>query len=117
MQDAMLCNVARAAKQFVPAPAAAEEFPGGALAELVQCKSIYDLDENTAQADYDPSKLKVLERTSVPLDALDVVGDECRRYLQDPDNLIVLPPDELAAVDIPVITTVLTCFFLVLVTT
>ena len=51
VQDAMLCNVARAAKQFVPAPAAAEGFPGGALAELVQCKSIYDLDENTAHAD------------------------------------------------------------------
>ncbi|CAK0808372.1 unnamed protein product [Prorocentrum cordatum] len=102
VQDAMLCNVARAAKQFVPAPVVAEEFPEGALAELAQCKSIYDLDGNSAQADYDPSKLKVLERASVPLGALDVAGDECRRYLEDPDNLIVLPPDELASVDAPV---------------
>ncbi|CAK0818425.1 unnamed protein product, partial [Prorocentrum cordatum] len=99
-KDAMSRNVARAAMQFAPAPAASKEFPLGTLAELLQCKFIYDLD--TTQADYDASKLRVLERGPFPLDALDVAGGECRRYPQDPDNLIALPPDELAAIDTPV---------------
>ncbi|CAK0796369.1 unnamed protein product, partial [Prorocentrum cordatum] len=76
------CAASRATLYFVPVPVASGEFPDGALAGLDQHKPTCDLDANTAQADYDRTKLLV--------------------YLEDPDSLIVLPPEGSGAVGTPV---------------
>ena len=103
VQDGMLNNIGRAVAHFLPVPDVDVEFPEGALQEIIKCKSIYDVDDDSSVAAYQPDKLAVLHRAGAPVNALDLVGDECRPYLEDPDSLIVLPPEELAQVADPVV--------------
>ncbi|CAK0850120.1 unnamed protein product [Prorocentrum cordatum] len=102
-QDGALNNIGRAVAHFLPTPDFTSEFPEGALQEIIKCKSIYDIDDDSTVASYDPEKLAVLHRPGAPVPALELVGEECRPYLEDPDSLIVLPPLELAAIEDPVV--------------
>lgn len=97
-QQSMLGNIARLAKEFLPALEEANEFPDGALQEVLRCRDLYDLGETTTVAPYDPSKLKVLRGGTVPRDAKSLVGSAARRFLEHADDLVVL--DDAALVDL-----------------
>ncbi|CAK0850565.1 unnamed protein product, partial [Prorocentrum cordatum] len=101
--DGMLNSIGRAVAHFLPPPDFNAEFPEGALQEIIKCKSIYDVDDDSSVAAYDPSKLAVLHRSGVPVNALDLAGDEHRPHFEDSDSFIVLPPEELASVVDPVV--------------
>lgn len=88
----MVGSVANLAKEFLPAPEEASEFPGGALQKVFS--------EATCVASYDPSKPKVLRGGTVPRDANALVGDAARRFLEHAGDLVVAL-DDAAWVDLP----------------
>ena len=101
-QDAVLRNLGRAASACLPVPCEREMFEDGALCELLRAKDVYDLGQDTSVAPYDKDKLAVLRGATRPLDAKHLVGEKARQYLEYPDRLIVLPPDQLLEVSDPV---------------
>ena len=95
----MLANLGRCCNQFLPVIPRGES---GGLQDLLRSKSIYDLEEDTTVAAYDSAKLGVLKGGTKPLPALDLVGDDARRYLEAPDQHIVLSADEMEALGEPI---------------
>ena len=67
-QDYMLCNIARTTKLCDP-PVPQAEFEEGALEEVLMCRTVYDLEEDTPVATVGPGRLPILEGRSVPKDA------------------------------------------------
>ena len=101
-QESMLCNVGRAARDYLPMAKPDVEFPEGALAEVLRIKNVYDLDDDSPAAHYDPDKLKVLKGNTRPRDAKPLVGPEARRFLEFADELIALGDDELREASDPI---------------
>ena len=101
-QESMLCNVGRAARDYLPMAKPDVEFPEGALAEVLRTKNVYDLDDDSPAAHYDPDKLKVLKGNTRPRDAKPLVGPEARRFLEFADELIALGDDELREASDPI---------------
>ena len=62
-QESMPCNIGRATRDYLPMAKPAEEFPEGALAEVLRTKNVYDLGDDSPAAPYDPNKLKVVLET------------------------------------------------------
>ena len=80
---------------FLPRPVRSQEFPDGALREVLRSKSVYDVDDDTTVTSYDPEKLKVLRGNTRPLPAVGLVSDDARRFLENPEELVVKSADEL----------------------
>ena len=70
----MLSNIARTTKLYDP-PVPQAEFEEGALEEVLKCRTVHDVEEDTSVAPYEPGRLAVLEGRSVPKDAGNLVGD------------------------------------------
>ena len=76
-QDSMLSNIARTTKLYDP-PIPQAEFEEGALEEVLKCRTVYDVEEDTSVAPFVPERLPVLVGRSVPKDARNLVGDLAR---------------------------------------
>ena len=101
-QESMLRNIGRAVRDYLPMPRPSDEFPEGALQEILRTKNVYDLEDVSHNATYDPDKLKVLKGATVPRDAKALVGPDARRFLEHADDLIVLDSADLREVEAPI---------------
>ena len=101
-QHGALNNIGRAIKACLPAPIELEEYPDGALCELLRSRGVYDVQESLATAAYDPAKLKVLRGGTTPLPAHALVGVEAAAMLARADIFIVRPQHELDELGPPI---------------
>ena len=65
-------------------PGSRDEFPDGALCELLLAHDIYDADQSVAAASYGAGQLKVLCGTSTPKYAKHLVGPTAWGFLEAP---------------------------------
>ena len=72
------------------------------MCELLKSKDLYTVDEHCTAEAYDADRLRVLKGDLIPKPAVNLVGDDAKCYLLEPDRYIVKGPEEMEEVTAPV---------------